>query len=97
MYELWKCMWPVNPLSCTAKEVQSGFDKHPRVGGACGKYVSPSSYVFQASDTSPFRVSVSTGQLALASPLATAQSFEYKMSNIFDKPLEVSADKLGSL
>jgi len=48
--------------------------------------------VFQASDTIPSRICVDTGRacsLLLTSPLAASQNFEYKMSNILDKPLEV--------
>ena len=40
----------------------------------------------------PFRICVDTGRacsLLLTSPLAASQNFEYKMSNILDKPLEV--------
>ncbi|CAK5280720.1 unnamed protein product [Mycena citricolor] len=49
------------------------FDKHSNVGGACGE------------------ICVDTGRgcsLLLTSPLAASQNFEYKMSNILDKPLE---------
>ncbi|KAF7972219.1 hypothetical protein HWV62_18722 [Athelia sp. TMB] len=51
----------------------NGFDKHSNVGGACGE------------------ICVDTGRgcsLLLTSPLAASQNFEYKMSNILDKPLE---------
>jgi len=47
---------------------------------------------FQASDIIPYRICVDTGRacsLLLTSPLAASQNFEYKMSNILDKPLEV--------
>lgn len=50
-----------------------GFDMHANVGGACGE------------------ICVDTGKgcsLLLKSPLAASQNFEYKMSNILDKPLE---------
>lgn len=50
--------------------------------------------VFQTSDVIPFRICVDTGRacnLLLTSPLAASQNFEYKMSNILDKPLEVRA------
>lgn len=50
-----------------------GFDMHSNVGGACGE------------------ICVDTGRgcsLLLKSPLAASQNFEYKMSNILDKPLE---------
>jgi hypothetical protein len=48
---------------------------------------------FQVSDTIPHRICVDTGRacsLLLTSPLAASQNFEYKMSNILDKPLEVT-------
>ena len=48
---------------------------------------------FRASDVLPYRICVDTGRacsLLLTSPLAASQNFEYKMSNILDKPLEVS-------
>jgi cellulose synthase/poly-beta-1,6-N-acetylglucosamine synthase-like glycosyltransferase len=51
----------------------SGFDMHPNVGGACGE------------------ICVDTGKACsqiLKSPLAASQNFEYKISNILDKPLE---------
>ncbi|KAJ3550612.1 hypothetical protein NM688_g5031 [Phlebia brevispora] len=51
----------------------ASFDKHSGVGGACGE------------------ICVDTGKacsLLLTSPLAASQNFEYKMSNILDKPLE---------
>ena len=47
---------------------------------------------FQTSDAIPPRICVDTGRacgLLLTSPLAASQNFEYKMSNILDKPLEV--------
>ncbi|KAI0931380.1 hypothetical protein AcW1_001207 [Taiwanofungus camphoratus] len=49
------------------------FDRHSNVGGACGE------------------ICVDTGRacsLLLKSPLAASQNFEYKLSNILDKPLE---------
>ena len=48
--------------------------------------------IFQISDVIPSRICVDTGRacnLLLTSPLAASQNFEYKMSNILDKPLEV--------
>lgn len=51
--------------------------------------------VFQASDTTLCRVSVSSG--LLAGPLTEAQNFECKMHNIFDKPLEVRGDKSNAI
>ncbi|SCV71014.1 BQ2448_3776 [Microbotryum intermedium] len=48
------------------------FDKHSGIGGACGE------------------ITVDTGRGCgnLLNPLVAAQNFEYKMSNILDKPLE---------
>ncbi|KAK9456028.1 chitin synthase-domain-containing protein [Dipodascopsis uninucleata] len=48
------------------------FDRHPNVGGACGE--------IKADLGKNFR--------NLVNPLVAAQNFEYKMSNILDKPLE---------
>ncbi|KAG2047518.1 glycosyltransferase family 2 protein [Suillus hirtellus] len=48
------------------------FDINPNVGGACGEIVA---------------LKGKYGQYLL-NPLVAAQNFEYKMSNIFDKPLE---------
>ena len=48
------------------------FDKHPSVGGACGEIYAE----------------LGTGCTNLLNPLVAAQNFEYKMSNILDKPLE---------
>lgn len=61
------------PTSTSIYELWKCFDKHPHVGGACGE------------------ICVDTGRacnLLLTSPLAASQNFEYKMSNILDKPLE---------
>ncbi|CAN6644879.1 chitin synthase 1 [Trichomonascus vanleenenianus] len=48
------------------------FDMHPNVGGACGE----------------IKAYLGTGWSKLLNPLVAAQNFEYKMSNILDKPLE---------
>lgn len=48
------------------------FKNSPKVGGACGE----------------IRTDVGTFGSALINPLVAAQNFEYKMSNILDKPLE---------
>lgn len=61
------------PTGTSIYELWKCFDKHPYVGGACGE------------------ICVDTGRgcsLLLTSPLAASQNFEYKMSNILDKPLE---------
>ncbi|OAX42658.1 glycosyltransferase family 2 protein [Rhizopogon vinicolor AM-OR11-026] len=61
------------PTSTSIYELWKCFDKHSNVGGACGE------------------ICVDTGtacSLLLMSPLAASQNFEYKMSNILDKPLE---------
>ncbi|KAL4252465.1 Chitin synthase [Abortiporus biennis] len=61
------------PTGTSIYELWKCFDKHSSVGGACGE------------------ICVDTGKgcsLLLTSPLAASQNFEYKMSNILDKPLE---------
>ncbi|KAG6851356.1 hypothetical protein H0H93_005754 [Arthromyces matolae] len=61
------------PTGTSIYELWKCFDKHPGVGGACGE------------------ICVDTGRgcsLLLTNPLAASQNFEYKMSNILDKPLE---------
>ncbi|KZT32139.1 glycosyltransferase family 2 protein [Sistotremastrum suecicum HHB10207 ss-3] len=61
------------PTGKSLDELWKCFDRHPGIGGACGE------------------IRVDTGGrkcLLLTSPLAASQNFEYKMSNILDKPLE---------
>jgi len=61
------------PTGTSIYELWKCFDSHANVGGACGE------------------ICVDTGRgctLLLTSPLAASQNFEYKMSNILDKPLE---------
>jgi chitin synthase len=48
------------------------FHKNPHVGGACGE----------------IRAMLGSAGVNLLNPLVAAQNFEYKMSNILDKPLE---------
>ncbi|ETW86853.1 glycosyltransferase family 2 protein [Heterobasidion irregulare TC 32-1] len=61
------------PTGTSIYELWKCFDKHPGVGGACGEIC----------------VEVGRGcNQILFSPLAASQNFEYKMSNILDKPLE---------
>jgi len=61
------------PTGTSIYDLWKCFDRNPHVGGACGE------------------ICVDTGRgcsLLLTSPLAASQNFEYKMSNILDKPLE---------
>ncbi|CEL57272.1 chitin synthase [Rhizoctonia solani AG-1 IB] len=61
------------PTGTSIYELWKCFDRHSGVGGACGE------------------ICVDTGRncsIILTSPLAASQNFEYKMSNILDKPLE---------
>ncbi|KAF8203987.1 glycosyltransferase family 2 protein [Pholiota molesta] len=61
------------PTGTSIYELWKCFDKQKNVGGACGE------------------ICVDGGRgcsLILASPLVASQNFEYKMSNILDKPLE---------
>src|ERR1700731_1360731 len=48
------------------------FNRNPNVGGACGE----------------IRAMLGSAGVNLLNPLIAAQNFEYKMSNILDKPLE---------
>src|ERR1700731_5467039 len=48
------------------------FNRNPNVGGACGE----------------IRAMLGSAGVNLLNPLVAAQNFEYKMSNILDKPLE---------
>ncbi|TFY82854.1 hypothetical protein EWM64_g1158 [Hericium alpestre] len=62
------------PTGTSIYELWKCFDKHSNVGGACGE------------------ICVEAGRacsLLFTSPLAASQNFEYKMSNILDKPLEI--------
>ncbi|KAF8167433.1 glycosyltransferase family 2 protein [Crassisporium funariophilum] len=61
------------PTGTSIYELWKCFDRHSNVGGACGE------------------ICVDSGRacgLVLGSPLVASQNFEYKMSNILDKPLE---------
>ncbi|KAH9929752.1 uncharacterized protein B0H18DRAFT_1117301 [Fomitopsis serialis] len=64
------------PTGTSIYDLWKCFDKHSNVGGACGEI---------CVDTGRFCWSI------LRSPLAASQNFEYKMSNILDKPLEARA------
>ncbi|KAJ7500249.1 glycosyltransferase family 2 protein [Mycena galericulata] len=61
------------PTSTSIYELWKCFDNQPNVGGACGEL---------CVDTGPYC------KLLLTSPLAASQNFEYKISNVLDKPLE---------
>ncbi|KAK0567387.1 Chitin synthase, class 2 [Tilletia horrida] len=60
------------PTGTSLYELWKAFDKNPMVGGACGE------------------IAVDTGRGCglLINPLVASQNFEYKISNILDKPLE---------
>lgn len=60
------------PTGTSIYELWKSFDKHHRVGGACGEIC----------------VDTGRGCTALFNPLVASQNFEYKMSNILDKPTE---------
>ena len=67
-----KCMRPPMPGPTSIYHMWEAFDINPNVGGACGEIVA-----FKGK----------YGQY-LINPLVAAQNFEYKMSNILDKPLK---------
>ena len=60
------------PKGTSIYHLWKAFDTDPDLGGACGE------------------IAVDTGRacVQLVNPLVAAQNFEYKMSNILDKPLE---------
>ncbi|SAM84110.1 probable Chitin synthase 2 [Ustilago bromivora] len=60
------------PTATSIYELWKSFDKHPHVGGACGEIC----------------VDTGRGCVSLFNPLVASQNFEYKMSNILDKPTE---------
>ncbi|KAJ3332865.1 Chitin synthase, class 2 [Blyttiomyces sp. JEL0837] len=60
------------PTNSSLYHLWKAFDRHPNVGGACGEIYAE----------------LGTGCSKLLNPLVAAQNFEYKMSNILDKPLE---------
>ncbi|KAL1918777.1 uncharacterized protein VTP21DRAFT_2799 [Calcarisporiella thermophila] len=60
------------PGNTSIYHLWKAFDISPNVGGACGEVCTM---------TGP-------GSINLLNPLVAAQNFEYKMSNILDKPLE---------
>ncbi|ORX96631.1 glycosyltransferase family 2 protein [Basidiobolus meristosporus CBS 931.73] len=60
------------PSGTSIYHLWKAFDRDRNVGGACGEIC----------------VELGTGWKNLINPLVAAQNFEYKMSNILDKPLE---------
>ncbi|KAI9031195.1 glycosyltransferase family 2 protein [Hyaloraphidium curvatum] len=63
------------PLDTSLYYLWKVFDRHPNVGGACGE----------------IRADIGTGWYkCFTNWLVAVQNFEYKMSNILDKPLESS-------
>lgn len=60
------------PGNVSIHQLWKTFDLHPNVGGACGE----------------IRAMLGPGCQHLINPLVAAQNFEYKMSNILDKPME---------
>ncbi|KAK9476664.1 chitin synthase-domain-containing protein [Lipomyces japonicus] len=60
------------PSSDSIYHLWKEFDKYPNVGGACGE----------------IKADLGKAGRNLLNPLVAAQNFEYKMSNILDKPLE---------
>ncbi|RIB05068.1 glycosyltransferase family 2 protein [Gigaspora rosea] len=60
------------PSSTSIYHLWKAFDRDPGVGGACGE----------------IKAELGAGWLNLINPLVASQNFEYKMSNILDKPLE---------
>ena len=88
-------MWLVRSNVCTTEGavpqvLTSTLTLEEHAESACLSILSREA--FQASNIIPSRICVDTGRacsLLLTSPLAASQNFEYKMSNILDKPLEV--------
>ncbi|KAI8087289.1 chitin synthase 1 [Thamnidium elegans] len=60
------------PGNSSIYQLWKAFHRNPLVGGACGE----------------IRAMLGTACCQLLNPLVAAQNFEYKMSNILDKPLE---------
>ncbi|KAJ3220523.1 Chitin synthase, class 2 [Clydaea vesicula] len=60
------------PTNASVYHLWKAFDRDPKVGGACGEIYAE----------------LGTGCSKLLNPLVAAQNFEYKISNILDKPLE---------
>lgn len=60
------------PTTTSLYHLWKAFDNFPSIGGACGEIYAE----------------LGTGCTKLLNPLVAAQNFEYKISNILDKPLE---------
>ncbi|KAJ3414646.1 Chitin synthase, class 2 [Chytridiales sp. JEL 0842] len=60
------------PSHTSIYHLWKAFDRDPQVGGACGEIYAE----------------LGTGCMNLLNPLVAGQNFEYKMSNILDKPME---------
>ncbi|CAG8497215.1 6814_t:CDS:2 [Funneliformis mosseae] len=60
------------PSSTSIYHLWKAFDMDPQIGGACGE----------------IQTELGRGCINLVNPLVASQNFEYKMSNILDKPLE---------
>ncbi|KAI8909524.1 chitin synthase-domain-containing protein [Gorgonomyces haynaldii] len=61
------------PSETSFYELYRAFERDPNVGGACGEIIAEAGKFWQK---------------IVANPLVASQNFEYKMSNILDKPLE---------
>ncbi|CAG8621384.1 9037_t:CDS:2, partial [Acaulospora colombiana] len=60
------------PSDTSIYHLWKAFDRDPSIGGACGE----------------IKAELGKGWMNLVNPLVASQNFEYKMSNILDKPLE---------
>ncbi len=69
------------PNNTSIYHLWRAFDKYPSVGGACGTIIKL--YIL-----GEIYADLGTCWWKLINPLVAAQNFEYKMSNILDKPLE---------